>query len=386
MRSAKLRTAVVRVAQVAVIFLALPVTTVLSVEPWALHQDWQGVLQFLLVITVLNLFDVYLPHGGSVDVDTPLVIASLYLFGPMATLAIVVLSRCVASAVRSGRAGLGELIHVLAKRAAAIIAATVMIRMLSSSPLSLPGPYVEVAGLGAVFVTVQLLVGQLEHVIVRGDSLLRALRSNIALQGLILVAGVSVAVLTVLIYDQMGAWALVVTLFLVAAMRQSFALLLDVRRSYQTTIETLISAMEIQSPEQRGQGERTARLARIAAGEYGWVGKRVEQMSYAALLLHYGLSFHRREPGSESLAATPLSEVEFLEPVQPILGLVRDESGFEEHSAGDLVSAYLVSRAFAHEQGYELSATLRIGNMMSHGERKRADAAFTRAIAKVAVL
>ncbi len=374
----------VRFVRLVVVALVLPGTIGLVGSANFADMDVAGLAQFLLAVTVLSLLDVFLPHGDSVDVDAPFIVASLYLFGPGATVLIVVASRVVAHAFRSGTRDLRGLASGLIKRLAAIIAATGILGVFEAVSMPPLGPYLEVFGLGVMFMGVQLVVGQLDLVVERNDSLFRALRGNVALQGSVLAASVSIAILTVVIHDGMGAWGLVVTLFLVATMRQSFALLLDVRQAYQATIETLMGAMEVQSPEEKGLGERTARLARTCGAEFGWFGRQIEHMGYAALLVHYGLYFRRLDDGTDAPVFTPLAEVEFLKPVEPILGIVRDvDDAGTDAKRNDVIAAYLVSRAFGHVQGYTSAATLRIGERLDSKTRHRADRAFERALAKV---
>lgn len=56
--------------------------TVMAMSGWE-SFDWTAALPYLLVLVVLSLMDVDLPHGDSVDVDSAVVIASVYLFGPV---------------------------------------------------------------------------------------------------------------------------------------------------------------------------------------------------------------------------------------------------------------------------------------------------------------
>lgn len=372
-------------ARVALAVVALPVTVTYLTEFSLPAEDVSGFVQFLFAMVLVSLLDVFLPHGDSVDVDTPLTVASLYLFGPASTVAIVIASRLVAHVVRHGGREIGTLANGLLKRLAALIVAAAALGLFQDGLVNRLGPYVEVFVVGAVFIFVQLLVGQLGMVVRRSDSLFRTLRGNIAIQSPVLAASVSIAVLTVIIHDGMGFWGLVVTVFLIVAMRQSFALLLDVRQAYQATIESLMGAMEIQSPEDKGLGERVARLARTAGAELGWFGRRIEHMGYAALLVHYGLSFNRRDRETpELLLPTPLADVEFLKPVEPVVSIVRGEVEGTPRSS-EMIAAYLVSKAFGYVQGYSLQATERIAEQLDAASLAKANKAFERALAKVPV-
>lgn len=319
------------------------------------------VLQLFVAMIVINLLDLVLPHGDSVDIDSALVIAALYLVGPAGALLAAVGAWLVARALTGGWRRIRAVRGGVAKRVAGLVFATpVWVALTQGSLDGSVETYLALLAAGALFVLAQLAYGQLAVAYLRADSPLRMTLSNLALQGPLLASSVSVAILTAMIYEGMTIWGLALMAFLLLAMRQSFALLLDVRNAYHSTVEALVGAMEAQRPGEPGVGERVAMLARRAGAEFGWFGSAVETLGYAALLHYFDLGFVTADQAGGEERPTPLSEVKFFEPVAPIVRLlacVDADSGHER----DLVSAYIVARSLAAlelSDGAEVAACL----------------------------
>lgn len=319
-------------------------------------------LHLLMAMALINLLDVALPHGDSVDIDSALILASIYMIGPFLTFVIVVIGRTIAHLFAHGLSLRSQYVSGLARRAAGLVTGglvwTVLTALWSDAHV---WRYWALLLSGLAFVLTELFYGQLRYAYARGDSPMRTAMSNLLLQGPLLASSVSVAVLTVMVYQDMGIWGLALMGFLLLAMRQSFALLLDIRSSYHDTIEALIGAMEAQRPGDRGLGGQIAMLARRAGAEYGWYGPIIESLGYAALLFHFDLDFVQTGPDGEHAKDTPLAEVTFFEPVEPILTLLagRDAAGV---SRRDAEAAYLVAKAlavFGEESGAQRATLLR---------------------------
>jgi len=127
---------------------------------------------------------------------------------------------------------------------------------------------------------------------------------TVRLQGWMLAAEMSVAVLAVLLFPPIKYWGLVVTVGLLLVMRQSFALLLEVRASYTSTVEVLARSIEAYDPSRRGHAERVARMATDAAGMLGLQGRRLEGPAYPALFHAVGAVGAGRPEGASSLKSS----------------------------------------------------------------------------------
>lgn len=324
---------------------------VLSVAVFAVAIDPPGptfsVDEFALVgaLFMISLLDIGLAHGDTADVDTALLVAGVYLYGAPALLVMCTVVRLAVHLLARRGYGLGELMDSLVKRYAAILLSIPVLALLASISLFPPADrYVDVLLLGLVFGVVQLIAGQIGRARERHDSIFRLLVGNLILQGPLLASGVSVAILIVLIIDDMGPWGIALTLVLLLAMRQSFALLLDIRASYQATIEALIGAMEAQRTESRGSGDRVAAFTRRVAAELGWFGSRVERVGYAALLYYFGLPLKKQIETDQDSTRNPLSDVEFLRPTGPILEPLEGDLS-PTAKRRDIRSAYVVARS-----------------------------------------
>jgi len=340
-------------------------------------------LQFFIAMTVINLLDLVLPHGDSVDIDSALIVAALYLVGPaeamLAAASAWLLARTLSGGWRRPRAVGGGVAKRLVGLTFAAPVWTGLSRQVAEGSM---GTYLALLLAGTVFVLAELAYGQIAVAYLRSDSPLRMARSNLVLQGPLLASAVSVAILTVMIYEDMTTWGLTLMTFLLLAMRQSFALLLDVRGAYHSTVEALVGAMEAQRPGESGVGERVAMLARRAGAEYGWYGSPVETLGYAALLHYFGLSFVTIDETEGQERPTPLAEVKFFELVAPIVTLLgcADVAHPRER---ELVSAYIVAKCLAAlelSNGAELVARLR--PLVSTETASRADRAVARALEK----
>lgn len=344
---------------------------------------WETALPYTVALILLAFMDVHLPHGDTVDVDAAVVIASTYIFGPITALGMVFVSRGVAHLVQYRLRPRSEIVPSIAKRAVGIAASTAALVPLSALALGRAEIYLNGFVAGIAYVLVSLVYSQIGLALERQDSVIRMTAGNLALQGPVLAAEVCVAILTVLIHDEMGIWGLALVLFLAVMTRQSFALLLDVRHGYQATVEALVGAMEAQGIHETGIGSRAAIVARAAGAEYGWFGKSLENMGYAALLIHFGLSFVTRDETTGEARPTPLAEVEFLRPVAPIVEVAETPRLSAPVTRRTLVKAYIVSLCVARlTPGRAEKKVAGLSGQLTPRERWRAEDAVERALRK----
>lgn len=363
------------------IVVLVAAATVLVATSWPV-PEWTSALPFMVSLALLSLMDVRLPHGDSVDVDAAVVIAAVYIFGPAAASIMLFLARLLSHLPVKG-SSLEGLLSSVSKRIVGVALAAAAYLVVPTLPLDRAQVFAEVFLMGLAYVTATLLYTQIGLAIQRQDSVMRMAVSNVALQWPVLAAAVSVAILTVLIHDDMGLWGLLLVLFLAAMTRQAFALLLDVRQGYQATVEALIGAMEAQESHEHGVGRQVAILARAAGAEYGWFGKRVENMGYAALLLYFDLSFASRDECTGEARPTPLAEVQFLRPVAALVEAAENPAMPVPVDRRTLVSAYVVAlciERLSPERADRMAASLR--GQLAPKERWRAEAAVERAAAK----
>jgi hypothetical protein len=152
-------------------------------------------------------------------------------------------------------------------------------------------------------------------------------------------------------YGYMGAWSLIPVVALLLLMRQSYALLLDIRETYRTTVEVLVEAAEGQDVRRLGHADRTAAIARAIGMHLGMSAPQVERVSYAALLhdvdaISDGDSQRDEQDGAlaPGKTAAVFEGVEFFSVLLPILRLCDGEAP-NAPTGDDLTAALVVALA-----------------------------------------
>lgn len=320
-------------------------------NPLAASVDWVGLLAFAAAVTLLALFDVWLPYGDAADMSGPLIFSLALLLGVLPATVVVVLSRVVAAVANRHERGPIALVEDVARRLA-VLAWTAWFFGASggtTASLNAPGPvtYLRVLMAAVLFFGADSILTQLGASLRLSSSFTALLTGNMRLLGWIGVAQVSVGVLSSLIFGAMGGWGLLIVSGLLLVMRQSFALLVDVKRAYRSTVEVLARALEAHDPERRGHAERVAALTTAAGRILGIHGQQLEDLMHAALFHDVGVL------GGESLhenhgrgSAAILSDVRLMKGALPILAVL-DSAGEPHESLPErtLVSAYVIARA-----------------------------------------
>ena len=177
---------------------------------------------------------------------------------------------------------------------------------------------------------------------------MRLLRGNIDSQAPLIAAEWSAAVLLLLTYNGMSVWSLVPAMALLLLMRQSYALFLEIRETYRTTVEVLVEAAESQDDRRVGHADRTAVVARSIAVRIGLSASEVERISFAALLHDLGeLADQSAATHSDSVhasSAAVVGGVQFFSRVEPVLAIC-DGAGESASSDEDLLAAMIVALA-----------------------------------------
>jgi hypothetical protein len=302
-----------------------------------------------IALLVLGFFNVWLPRGDAVDTTVPVAFAAGAMLHPLLAAGVVLFARCATVALKPKGHTFTTALEQVGRRAILMSATYALLRPTIVQGLDPQQPWawlLPVLAGAAAFVAVDALVEQL-HASVRFRAPLVALvLGAIRLQGWMLAAEVSTGVLTVVLFRDLESWGLLVTVGLLLVMRQSFALLLEVRASYTSTVEVLARSLEAYDPDRRGHAERVARMSTEAGRMIGLQGKRLENLTYAALFHDVGrLGSDDPSAAPEHSSAEVLGGVGFLAGAVPILRVL-DTAGEDETSLDedDIISAYLVAR------------------------------------------
>lgn len=240
-------------------------------------------LWFGLAIAVLDRFDISLPRGDSIGVSGALVIGGVMVAGAMYMAPVAIASLFLA---HLGRASLlnRRLAGALVTRVAALGVVTAL--SFAWAPEDAGGQLEPqwLLLLPIIYLATEYLAAQSFMAAQSGRPLVRLLSGNFSRQAPLVAAQASASVLAAITYPQMEAWSLVLVVALLLLMRQSLALLLEIRETYRATVEVLVEAAEGQDERLRGHGERSAQLARAIGARMGLSSADLERVSYAALL------------------------------------------------------------------------------------------------------
>lgn len=343
-------------AQLLVSAAAITAVAILAASPFSV-SDLRGLaspeaVTLLAALVILGLFDVSLPRGDSIDTTVPIAFVAALRLHPYLAVIVLLVAKLAVLAAKRPKKGWARGLSQTARRAALIAVTYAVLRAVAPQVLGSIGSQGLLAKLpwivaGAVaFVAADLLAEQLDNSLRSGTPWAALITSTVRLQGSMLAAEMSTAALTVVLLPTVQTIAaLTISVGLLLVIRQSFALLLEVRASYTSTVEVLARALEAYDPTRRGHAERVAALVASAGRLLGFQGKRLEDMSYAALFHDVGLlgmddASSPRRAGS----AQVLKDVGFLAGALPALQVL-DAAGELEASVDEqaLVGAYLIA-------------------------------------------
>lgn len=299
---------------------------------------------FLLAVVILDFFDISLPRGDTLGVSGALHSAALVILGPLPAVLVGVLGSALAfvarrTADRSIRPAID--VPALCAGFAAASGAHLLVGLAlgeGSVPL-LDALLTAGAFLGAELTSVQLLLAR--HT---GRAANRLLRGNLHRQAPLLGAQVSATLLAVIIFPSMGVWTLALVLVLLLLIRQSYALLLEIRETYRKTVEVLVEAAEGTDPLMRGHAERTAQLAREIGAVCGLTSDELDRVNYAALLHDLDALAPATDGEQPVKPSAVLADVQSFDEVAKVLKIFEGESVAPVTEA-ELTSAYLVALA-----------------------------------------
>lgn len=336
-------------------------------------QPWTAIA-FALAALVLGLSGVWLPRGDSVDTTAAVAFAGAALMNPIVAVIALSAARLLVAVLRPRSRSVWGVIENVSRRAllVAVTFALVGPGMLASLRAESGWPeYLRVGAAAAAFVALDLLLEQAHSSVRFGAPFVPLLLGNMRLQRWVVAAELSVAVLTVLLYPRMGYWGLLVTVGLLLVMQQSFALLLEVRASYTSTVEVLARAIEAYDPDRRGHAERVAEMVGEAGRLLGMQGRRLETLTYAALFHDVGfLGADEIDDGPQYQSSEVIANVGFLSATVPILSILdmtgEAEMSLDEH---DLVGAYLIAHFSALDSALMMRRDEGTGRADSIGAR-----------------
>lgn len=311
----------------------------------------------LVALLMLSFLDVWLPRGDAADLSSAVAVMSLVLLDAPTTLAAIVAVRITAHVLRHRSTKIGLLLEVVIARSVGVVAggaALDFVRPLLRNGTE--GIMLAAAGVAIAYFVAEIPVVQALASLRLRRSFGHLLVGNMRLQGWLIAAQMSIAVLGVTIYPAMRLWGLLLCLVLLLVLRQSFVLLLDIREAYQATTAAIARSFEAHDPEKSGHADRVARCAQAVASRLGVHGHDLERLQYASLFHDIAaVAIDDPSPGADSSmlarvtgrgAADVLADVRFLEDVLPLLRLSDGRIPLEGvERKRDPLLAYIVCRS-----------------------------------------
>lgn len=310
--------------------------------------SWSLVLLFAAAVMVLEYFDISLPRGDSLGVSGSLHSASIVILGPLTSLAAAVVGTATAIGARQKTERNTDVgIEVVSLSGAFSIAVIADFALRSSTYWS-GAPAARTVLVSAVYLVSELIAVQL-LVARRSDrSAQWLIRGNAVRQAPLLLAEWSSAVLAVITFPSLGGWSLVLVVVLLLLIRQSYALLLEVRETYRTTVQVIAEAAERVDARLEGHAERTAAIAREIGCRCGLSPADLERVSYAALLHDiWAISEYTGRPGAPSSSSLVFGGAATFEDVARILRILETPDGGELTAEVDVLAAVVVALADA---------------------------------------
>lgn len=308
---------------------------------------------FFLAALLLDTFDVALPRGDTIQVSGALCAAGLIILGPIVAAVTFLSSQVIAHVARRGRHSAKALLSHIVSRIAGLLMATTVAYFLIDAGASQQIAFYIVPG---VFLISETTAQQLLSAAGSGRPLSRLLLGGLTMQGPLIVAQWSTAVLVLITYGGggrgpgMGSWSLIPALALLLLIRRSYALLLEIRETYLGTVEVLVEAAEGQDSRRAGHSERTALVARSIGVKIGLSANQVERISYAALL-HDIDAIADESRGAvaafepEGHSSNVVESARFFADVVDIVRMCDGGEPLSEGSAADMLAAVIVALA-----------------------------------------
>jgi hypothetical protein len=339
------------VALVAVALVSLLVPAARLSGPALLAELPQFAI-FTIALTALGILGIWLPRGDVVDTTVAVAFFVAIVAQPMVAVGIFLLSRLL-NALWHSRTQTGNFWMILERVSRRSILAILcyvllpadLLQSIASNPSSL-APLGTVGALAVLFVALDMVLDQMHSAVRSQVPYLPLLLGSLQLQGWVLAANWSLAVLLVILYPTMQLWALFIVMAMLLLVRQSFHLLLNVRSSYTATVEVLARALEAYDPDRRGHAERVAKLAGDVGRSLGIHGNKLQSITYAALFHDVGkLGADEIDESTQGKSAVVLTGVSFMAASIPMLEIL-DTAAESTNSLREdnLLGAYIIAR------------------------------------------
>ncbi len=242
-------------------------------------------------IMLSEFLDVNLPQGESVSVSSAFVIFSILVFKLPQVLVIAGLGMLIPPLIKQKHFNFSGVLLPIAKTSLqAVTAASFYFwlggKVTSSGLESLP--LIPLFGVSLSYFLSKLVLDQLSANTNNLTPLISGLAGTIKLLGSTYLALACTGILMALMYRVMSFWGIILFFLPLLVIRHSFEMYVDIKKTYQSTVSALASAIEAQNSRRKGHAKRVARYSIDIARELGLRGEQLELVGYSALLHDIG--------------------------------------------------------------------------------------------------
>lgn len=270
---------------------------------------------------LLDALDISLPRGDSVSVAGALLACALVLQGMGFAMIVGIASLAISTLLRAPGKRHNISLQAVARVLSLVAGQLVILSLVRVDALN--SRWLVLLVVPSVVLGIEFVLLQYRQASRTGRPVSRSLIGGFSRQAAVLAAEVSAAALAILTFDDLGLWSLLPVTALLLLIRQSYALLLEIRETFMTTIGVLVEAAESQSADSRGHAERTAEIARRIGSGCGLSSRDLEKVSYAAMI--HGLDRmddEKRSTTTHGGSAEFVTGIDFFAPVMPVVAVV----------------------------------------------------------------
>lgn len=249
---------------------------------------------FALSLAVSELINVVLPRGGLISVSFAFILAAILLFPLPEAVIIVAIGTLLAAIIeqfwRKKKFKVAGLIWPLVKRIITVAISAKVFSLLGGRPDHFNLIGLDILPLIGASMTYFFLEVTLDPLFwsLRQNSVFSVWLETIKFLGPTYLALATAGILIALIFQGMGFGGVLLFFLPLLVIKQSFRLYIDIKKTYQSTIRALATAIEAQDARWRGHARRVADYTLKIAREIGLHGDELESIGYAALLHDIG--------------------------------------------------------------------------------------------------
>lgn len=318
------------IARLIVIVFGLTILIVsLFLQSPTSYISW-ATLFFAIAILLAGFLEITYPRGGRITAAPALILATIYILNWPSALIASVAGAIVTDILKSSRFNLMNLLITVSKTTIIVFLTSITFLLAYVKPIieinNQTMPLIKIlipAFLTTViFFALNIAFEQMFYAFSKGASFIPVFVGSARNQAPIFLTFSIISLLMALMFQpKMKFWSIILFSLPLIVTGHSFKLYLNIRRAYQDTITALVNTIEAQDIDNRGHAERVAEYCVDIAREMGLYGKKLENVSYAALLHDIGnLGFEAGTKAEEVFVNNEEIEINHGIPLHALVG------------------------------------------------------------------